>query len=272
MAKAVTIRSANQGKLELRLAQQGAVFHGLADGKILASGSDAETVWQELLASVGTLDPNYIGYEGALTRFLSIFAEGFEDPGYAAHERAYKDKARARLLATLSPEAAAESSGQGEAILAVFRATNLLSTFEQIRVQELLRGKNADAFIRAAGRFTLTGSALTLKAMEAALKPHDAATWPVVTYLSYLWAPGTHMFLKPTVTQDFARRVGHPFRDAYESQITLGVYESLLDLAARTEAGIAEMKPRDRIDIQSFIWVVGAYDDPKTETAPPSAS
>lgn len=272
MAKAVTIRSAKQGKLELRLAQQGAEFHGLADGKILASGSDAETVWQQLLASLGTLDPAYIGYEGALDRFLSIFAEGFEDPGYFAHERAYKDKARAKLLATLAPKAAAESTGQGEAILAVFRATNLLSAFEQMRVQEVLRGKNADAFIRAAGRFTLTGDALSLKAMEAALKPHDAATWPVVTYLPYLWAPGRHLFLKPTVTQDFARRVGHPFRDAYESRIGIKVYESLLDLASRTEAEIADLAPRDRIDLQSFIWVVGAYEEPaKTEAEGVSA-
>jgi len=262
MAKAVTIRIAKQGKVELRLAQQGDVFHGLADGKILASGSNAETVWQELLASIGTLDPTYIGYEGALDRFLGIFAEGFEDPGYFAHERAYKDKARAKLLATLSPEAAAESTGQGEAILAVFRATNLLSAFEQMRVQDVLRGPNADAFIRATGRFTLTGDALSLKAMEAALTPHDAATWPVVTYLPYLWAPDRHMFLKPTVTHDFARRVGHPFRDAYESGIGIKVYESMLDLAERTEVAITDLAPRDRIDLQSFIWVVGAYDEP----------
>ena len=39
---------------------------------------------------------------GAKTRFLSIFPAGFADPGYARHERDYKDKARAKLLATLS--------------------------------------------------------------------------------------------------------------------------------------------------------------------------
>lgn len=263
MAKAMTIRSAKQGKHELRLAQQGEVFHGLADGKIMASGNDAETVWQQLLGSVGRLDPKYFGYDGARSRFLSIFPSGFADAGYAAHERDYKLKARAKLLATLSPEAAAESSGQGEAVLSIFRATNLLSTFEQIRVQDMMRGNHADAFIRAAGRFTLEGDALSLKAMAAALAHHEAATWPVVTYLPYLWAPDRHMFLKPTVTHDFAARVGHPFRDAYESKIGIEVYASLLDLAARTQTEIADLQPRDRIDLQSFIWVVGAYDEPK---------
>lgn len=35
------------------------------------------------------------------------------------------------------------------------------------------------------------------------------------------------------------------------------VYESLLDLAAATERELGDMNPVDRIDIQSFIWVVG---------------
>lgn len=267
MAKAVTVRSGKQGKHELRLVQQGATFTGLADGKILVSGEDADTVWASLLGELGKLDPKYFGFGGAKTRFLSIFPASFADPGYAGHERDYKDKARAKLLATVSPEAAAESSGMGEAVLSVFRATNLLSTFEQIRIQEVLRGRNADAFIRAAGRFTVSCDATSLKAMAAALEPHAAATWPVVTYLPYLWAPDRHMFLKPTVTHDFAARVGHPFRDVYASQVGIEVYESLLDLAARTEAEIADLKPRGRIDLQSFIWVIGAYDDPKDAAA-----
>lgn len=263
MTKAVTIRTGKQGKHALRLVQQGAVFSGLADGKILASGEDADAVWVLLQSELGKLDPKYFGYGGARARFLSIFPDGFADPGYAGHERDYKDKARAKLMATLLPEAAAESSGQGEAILSVFRATNLLSTFEQIRIQEVLRGKNADAFVRAAGRFTLSGDGASLTEMATALEPHAAATWPVVTYLPYLWAPDRHMFLKPTVTHDFAARVGHSFRDAYESKIGIEVYQCLLDLTSKTEAEIADLQPRDRIDLQSFIWVIGAYDDPK---------
>jgi hypothetical protein len=39
------------------------------------------------------------------------------------------------------------------------------------------------------------------------------------------------------------------------------VYESLLDLVAKTEKEIVDLKPTDRIDVQSFIWVVGAYKD-----------
>ena len=57
-------------------------------------------------------------------------------------------------LDTIAPlHDALEGVGFGEAVLAAFRATNLLSPFEKTRLQELLRGPNADAFIQAAGNF-----------------------------------------------------------------------------------------------------------------------
>lgn len=48
----------------------------------------------------------------------------------------------------------------------------------------------------------------------------------------------------------------------YEPRLDMMVYESLLDLTARAIKERAELKPRDRIDIQSFIWVIGgSYDE-----------
>ena len=67
------------------------------------------------------------------------------------------------------------------------------------------------------------------------------------------------MFLKPEVTQDFAARVGHPFADAYTPRLEFPVYAALQDLTDRTAAELADLGPRDRIDVQSFIWIVGAY-------------
>ena len=37
------------------------------------------------------------------------------------------------------------------------------------------------------------------------------------------------------------------------------VYLSLLDLVATAECGIERLGPKDRIDVQSFIWVAGKY-------------
>jgi hypothetical protein len=69
------------------------------------------------------------------------------------------------------------------------------------------------------------------------------------------------MFLKPEKTVDFAERVGHPFAHLYSAGLISEVYASLLDLAAETERQVTSLGPADRIDIQSFIWVVGAYED-----------
>jgi hypothetical protein len=80
--------------------------------------------------------------------------------------------AKQRLDETAPLEQAVSASGLGEAILAVFRATNLLSPFEKVRLQDVLRGLTADEFSRAAAHFTLGEGKPALLQMERALKPH----------------------------------------------------------------------------------------------------
>lgn len=102
--------------------------------------------------------------------------------------------------------------------------------------------------------------------MERALKADDNAKWTVVTYLPFLWRPENHMFLKPKVTQDFAARVGHRFASDYEPRLRVPVYESLLDLAAKTADELHELQPRDRIDVQR---VIGVDKDEPEKPMPP---
>jgi hypothetical protein len=81
----------------------------------------------------------------------------------------------------------------------------------------------------------------------------------MLTYLPFFWLPAEHMYLKPEKTVDFATRVGHPFAEEYEPDPSAAVYRSLLELASVTAARVASLHPTDRIDVQSFIWVVGDY-------------
>jgi hypothetical protein len=97
--------------------------------------------------------------------------------------------------------------------------------------------------------------------MEEALKRHEITKWTAVTYLPFLWRPDTHMFLKPKVTTEFASRVGHRFTNEYSPKLSAAVYESLLGLASTTMEEIADLEPKDNIDIQSLIWTVGEYVD-----------
>jgi hypothetical protein len=258
-----TIRTGKVGDLSLRLVEKDRAFIGLLFGdssrKAQIEGADADDVWRRLHDEAGKANPKYFGFDGARARFLHFFPNGFHSAGYAKSERDYKIAAKQRLDETAPIEKAVDASGLGEAVLAVFRATNLLSPFEKMRLQEALRGPTADEFIRAAARFTLGEGKTALLQMKRALKPHDSAKWTVVTYLPFLWRPEEHMFLKPEVSKDFAARVGDRFATDYEARLDFAVYESLLDLVSKTTAELAEFKPRDRIDVQSFIWVVSDY-------------
>jgi hypothetical protein len=231
----------------------------MADGKPCVQGDDPEDVWRKLHQEAGKADPRYFGYSGARARFLAFFPDGFRSPGFIEGERKYKLRAAAKLGSTASLDSALHEKGLGESILTVFHGTNLLSPFEKTRLQGVLRGPSADAFVKAAAVFAVAPSPSALRGLEAILRPYDCAKWAVVTYLPFLWRPEAHMFLKPEVTKDFAIRVGHAFADTYETSLNLAVYRSLLDLVDRTAAELADLGPRDRIDIQSFIWIVGKY-------------
>ena len=259
-----TIRETMIGKATIRLVETGAGYTGLVFvGGVVKSrieGSDADDVWRRLHDEAARSNPGFFGFDGARRRFLRIFHDGFSSPAYFREERDYKLAAKEKLDARVPIETALDGKGLGEAAFAVFQATNLLSPFEKVRMQEVLRGPHADRFIRGAARFTVGDTRRGLSAMEQALKPHEVAKWTAVTYLPFLWRPDAHMFLKPMVTKDFAGRVGHGFANDYSPRLDEAVYLGLLDLVGTTEREIADLDPRDRIDIQSFIWVVGDYD------------
>lgn len=266
MGTARTLRQGSLGKRVLRLVEKDGKFFGLADGKVCVEGTEADRVWQQLQDEAGKSDPKYFGYAGARSRFLKFFPNGFHSDGYAEQERDYKLAAKKKLDATAALEMALTGSGYGEAILAVYRATNMLSPFEKTRLQDVFRGPDSDSVIRAAAEFTESADKNALGRLEAALKPFDCAKWTVVTYLPYLWRPERHMFLKPEVTKDYAARVGHPFASTYEARLNIDVYASLLDLVTRTSCELSDLHPRDGIDIQSFIWVVGDYQEGRERT------
>lgn len=85
-------------------------------------------------------------------------------------------------------------------------------------------------------------------------------TWPLVTVFGFIAQPKTHFFFKPTVTREAARRYGMEL--AYESRPTWPLYRDVLAFARRVRADISDLKPRDMIDLQSFLWVQGSDEYP----------
>lgn len=251
------------GKTRVRLVKNGNTFTGIIinGDKIIKriDGDNGDEVWGKLISEVGTTDPQYFGFDGAISKFLREFPEGFAGQDYLETERDYKIKAKEKLDASLPLEIAITCNGQGIDALRAFQGTNVVYAVEKARLSELLKGPNADAFIQVSAAFTNGGGAPALKEIAKLLKQYNVANWTAATYLPYLWKPEEHMFLKPEVTKDYAARIGHSFQHDYQSALEYEVYESLLNLTAQTNQTLKSknLNPRDNIDIQSFIWVIG---------------
>lgn len=251
------------GKARVRLVQNGNTFAGIIiNGDKISKridGDNQDEVWGKLINEVGTTDPQYFGFEGAINKFLREFPDGFAGQDYLDTERDYKIEAKEKLDKVVPLEFASTCKNIGVDVLRVFQATNVVFSVEKARLSELLKGPNADAFIQASAAFTSGGGAPALKEIAKLLKQYNVANWTAATYLPYLWKPEEHMFLKPEVTKDYAARIGHSFQHDYQSSLEYEVYESLLDLTAQTTQVLKSknLNPRDNIDIQSFIWVIG---------------
>jgi hypothetical protein len=86
-------------------------------------------------------------------------------------------------------------------------------------------------------------------------------TWPLATVFGFLAQPERHIFLKPNVTRRAAREYGYDF--TYVSRPGWETYASLLGFADRVRRDQRDLRPRDMIDLQSFMWVQGSdeYDE-----------
>ena len=252
----------NYGSAKLRGVKRGDAFVGQVftdTGKsVQISADSAPKLLKKLKFEAARMSGAYVGFDGAKKRFLDFLPEGFADPRYIDQERAYKlaRKSSLEAAAPLSdrPFSPLQASGAAKAF-----SINLLHSTEQIRAKEALSSLKGHAILEALAEFTDAPSQSTLDTLAALLKPFQAARWTVITLLPFFWRPDRHMFLKPEVTCEFAAAVGHPFHLEYTADLDLGVYEELLDLASKTEQETSGMNPSDRIDIQSFIWVVGRY-------------
>jgi hypothetical protein len=85
-------------------------------------------------------------------------------------------------------------------------------------------------------------------------------TWPLATVFGFIAQPQQHFFFKPTVTREALRRCGLDLD--YSSRPSWPVYKALLEAVRTVRSEIVSMRPRDMIDMQSFLWVQGSDEYP----------
>lgn len=203
-------------------------------------------------------------------KFLRFFPKGFHDAKYIDWERGYKWEAHERWQELLSRDTHRTLIGEGNYAEVARRAvtiesrTNLLFSFEKMALRDAVK-TTAGAKSFAEGLFDfLYGRGNDRAKFErwcetvASLPRRQTRvlTWPLVTVFGFLALPTQHFFLKPMVTRAAAREYGFDFE--YRSRPNWTTYSQLLDFARKVRDDLADLRPRDMIDIQSFLWVQGS--------------
>jgi hypothetical protein len=142
--------------------------------------------------------------------------------------------------------------------------TNLLFSFEKMALRDAVKPvRGAEAFARGLYDFLQGRGDIEhrfgrwCEVVEALPRRQTRVlTWPVVTVFGFIAEPETHLFLKPNVTRAAARSYGFDFE--YVSRPAWPTYRSLLDFGDTVRRDLRDWRPRDMIDIQSFVWVQGS--------------
>ncbi len=210
----------------------------------------------------------------ARRKFLRAFPAGFRDETYVDWERTYKwaahlewqkqlDVTMYRRL--LRDERYAEIAARA---VRIESRTNLLFSFEKMALRDAVRQQHgAKLFARALfellhGRGELSHRFEDWIAAIAQLPRRQTRvlTWPLSTVFGFLAQPELHFFFKPTVTRAAAARLGVEL--PYAARPSWLQYKTLLEFVHAVRRDIRGLKPRDMIDLQSFLWVQGSDEYP----------
>ncbi len=143
--------------------------------------------------------------------------------------------------------------------------TNLLFSFEKMALRDAVKSaEGARLFSEGLFEFLHRGDRNPEKSFErwcavvGSLPRRQTCvlTWPVVTVFGFVAQPDRHIFLKPNVTRVAAHRYG--FDVIYKSAPNWETYQSLLKFAGQVRSDLKDSRPRDMIDLQSFLWVQGS--------------
>jgi hypothetical protein len=204
--------------------------------------------------------------------FLGVFPGGFSDERYLAWERDYKLEAHRLWLAEIGGKAALRAAlDEGrhrEVAAAAVRIESgraLLFSFEKMALRDAVVRSEEGArqfaeglhdWFYGPGREAARFERWTAVVRSLPRRQTRVATWPVVTVFGAIARPKVHLFLKPLTVKRAAEAYAYDL--TYRSTPGWTTYAGVLDLARTVRGDLADLGPRDQIDIQSFLWVLGS--------------
>ena len=205
-------------------------------------------------------------------KFLDHFPGGFRDETYLDWERDYKvevhkewEKALGRAEFRRLLDAGEHAEVAARAVRVEQRSRHsMLFSFEKMALRDAVKTKQgARAFAEGLYEFLHGGGSMEARFdawrdVVAGLprKQTRVLTWPVLTVFGFIAQPTRHVFVKPKATREAARAYGYDLH--YASRPDWETYAGVLDFARTVKRDLADLKPRDMIDAQSFIWVLGS--------------
>jgi hypothetical protein len=205
-------------------------------------------------------------------KFLRFFPKGFRDETYLAWERDYKWETHQRWEEALNRDEFRRLLAQREYAEIGARAVrteqrsrhSMIFSFEKMALRDALKsaaGARAFAtglydFLHGSGTDEARFKAWCETVAALPRKQTRVLTWPLITVFGFIAQPQKHIFLKPMVTKIAAQKYGFDFQ--YRSKPNWETYAHLREFAETIRGDLRDMRPRDMIDLQSFMWVQGS--------------
>ena len=195
--------------------------------------------------------------------FLKEYPEGFYGGKYKKDERDYKFKAHKLALELLDKEAFQSLLTQQDYLeirkraLRVINKTNIISQYEKMSLNNGLDNEEVQRAFSITLYNLLYGEGDLRQRFEAfseVLETAGAGKWPVISYFLFSLFPHKYMFVKPTIMQHLSDLCG--FEINYKPQVNWLTYKCILDFSEYLFHELSDLKPRDMIDIQSFMWCI----------------
>ena len=206
----------------------------------------------------------YQRFETSKEIFLKDYPDGFYDPAYLKGERNHKVAAHELALSLIGPEQLKALLSQkdyeeiSKRALKVVTATSLISPNEKLALKNGLKDPESRELFSENLYQLLYGKEDVKErfiAFARTLEAIKAAKWTTLSYFLFIVFPEKYIFIKPIVTEPAAEISA--FEINYRPDLNWRTYKSVLDFSEYFWSELKDLKPRDMIDIQSFMWRIG---------------
>ena len=247
-----------------------------------SSEEEIEQVWDVVASHYeGTIDGtresalNQDRLRAAIRLFRWIYGEDpFQSERYLEWERQYKVDLTSEWRATVTGDRLNAAIGGSDPlpyanqVSTLFTKTNLLPWRYSMCIKGFKSPEKARTFLEALHMllFDREGAREPIDAFTEHMRPlydgdlkegiNSAASRSIPSLALWLSDPQHHFFIRSAVVNKAANILSGGAIEGRDEVMTSAYYSGVLDLAHAVRSGIAELRPRDMIDVQGFLWGV----------------